>query len=210
MMPKATALWLIDHTALSFGQIADFCGLHELEVQALADGDVMGGMAPLDPVLNGQLTAEEIKRCEADSEARLRMVRTEVPEPVQRAKGARYTPISKRQDKPDGIAWLLKNHPELSDAQICKLLGTTKNTIAAVRDRTHWNSPNIRPRDPVDIGLCTFADLSKALEVGRARANAKKAEEARHTQPEADDAAEGGTEGAHPAEAETAEAESTP
>ncbi|MCW5774084.1 MAG: DUF1013 domain-containing protein, partial [Rhodospirillaceae bacterium] len=177
MMPKATALWLIDHTALSFGQIADFCGLHELEVQALADGDVMGGMAPLDPVLNGQLTAEEIKRCEAEPEARLRMVRAEIPPPLQRAKGARYTPISKRQDKPDGIAWLLKNHPELSDAQICKLLGTTKSTIAAVRDRTHWNSPNIRPRDPVDIGLCTYTDLNKAVDAGRARATAKKSEE---------------------------------
>jgi hypothetical protein len=148
-------------------------------VQALADGDVMGGMAPLDPVLSGQITAEEIKRCEADPEARLRLVRTEMPEPLPRAKGARYTPISKRQDKPDGIAWLLKNHPELSDAQICKLLGTTKSTIAAVRERTHWNSPNIRPRDPVDIGLCTFLDLSRAVEQARSRAAAKKTEEAK-------------------------------
>ena len=177
MMPKATALWMIENTGLSFKQIADFCGLHELEVQALADGDVMGGMAPLDPVLSGQITAEEIKRGESDPEARLRIVKTEIPEPLQRAKGARYTPISKRQDKPDGIAWILKNHPELSDAQICKLLGTTKSTIAAVRDRTHWNSQNIRPRDPIDIGLCTYVDLSKAAEIGRARAAAKKGEE---------------------------------
>jgi hypothetical protein len=179
MMPKATALWMIENTGLSFKQIADFCGLHELEVQALADGDVMGGMAPLDPVQSGQVTAEEIKRGEADPEARLRIVKTENPQPMQRAKGARYTPISKRQDKPDGIAWLLKNHPELSDAQICKLLGTTKSTIAAVRDRTHWNSPNIRPRDPVDIGLCTYTDLSKAVEIARTRAAAKKGEEAK-------------------------------
>jgi hypothetical protein len=190
MMPKATALWLIQNTALSFQQIADFCGLHELEVQALADGDVMGGMAPLDPVQSGQVTAEEIKRCEADAEARLRLVRTEMPDPLPRAKGARYTPISKRQDKPDGIAWLLKNHPELSDAQICKLLGTTKSTIAAVRDRTHWNSPNIRPRDPVDIGLCTYLDLSKMVEHARARVAAKKAEEtkreAKETPPPAE------------------------
>lgn len=185
MMPKATALWMIENTGLSFKQIADFCGLHELEVQALADGDVMGGMAPLDPVQSGQITAEEIKRGEADPEAHLRMVKTEIPQPMPRAKGARYTPISKRQDKPDGIAWLLKNHPELSDAQICKLLGTTKSTIAAVRDRTHWNSPNIRPRDPVDIGLCTYVDLSKALEIGRARAAARKGEEAKREAKEA-------------------------
>jgi hypothetical protein len=179
MMPKATALWMIENTGLSFKQIADFCGLHELEVQALADGDVMGGMAPLDPVQSGQVTAEEIKRGEADPEARLRIVKTEIPQPMPRAKGARYTPISKRQDKPDGIAWLLKNHPELSDAQICKLLGTTKSTIAAVRDRTHWNSPNIRPRDPVDIGLTTYVDQSKAVEMARARAAAKKGEDAK-------------------------------
>jgi len=177
MMPKATALWMIENTGLSFKQIADFCALHELEVQALADGDVMGGMAPLDPVQSGQITAEEIKRGEGDPEAHLRMVRTENPPAMARAKGARYTPISKRQDKPEGIAWLLKNHTELSDAQICKLLGTTKSTIAAVRDRTHWNSQNIRPRDPVDIGLCTYADLTKAVEIARARAAAKKGED---------------------------------
>ncbi len=190
MMPKATALWMIENTGLSFRQIAEFCGLHELEVQALADGDVMGGMAPLDPVLSGQITAEEIKRGEADSEAHLRIVRTEIPEPLPRAKGARYTPISKRQDKPDGIAWLVKNHPELSDAQICKLLGTTKSTIAAVRDRTHWNSQNIRPRDPVDIGLCTYVDQTKAVEIARGRAAAKKGEdvkrEAKETVAEAE------------------------
>ena len=192
MMPKATALWLIENTALSFDQIADFCGIHSLEVQALADGDVMGGMAPLDPVLNNQVTAEEIKRCETDPEGRLRFVRTEIPPPQQRAKGARYTPISKRQDKPDGIAWLVKNHPELTDAQICKLLGTTKNTIAAVRDRTHWNSQNIRPRDPVDIGLCTYMDLNKLVESARARVAAKKGEEAKReakeTEAEGDNA----------------------
>jgi hypothetical protein len=117
-------------------------------------------------------------------------VRTEIPEPLPRAKGARYTPISKRQDKPDGIAWLVKNHPELSDAQICKLLGTTKSTIAAVRDRTHWNSQNIRPRDPVDIGLCTYVDQTKAVEIARSRAAAKKGEdvkrEAKETVAEAE------------------------
>jgi len=191
MMPKATALWLIENTGLAFKQIAEFCGIHELEVQALADGDVMGGMAPLDPVLNGQVTAEEIARCEADPDARLRFVRNEVPQPQPRAKGARYTPISKRQDKPDGIAWLLKNHPELTDAQICKLLGTTKNTIAAVRDRTHWNSQNIRPRDPVDIGLCTYMDLTKLVEHARARLAAKKGDEAKREAKESPAEADG-------------------
>ncbi len=177
MMPKATAMWLIDNTRLTFDQIAEFCGLHMLEIQALADGDIMPGMAPLDPILNGQLAAEEIKRCETEASARLRIVQTEVPQPLPRAKGARYTPISKRQDKPDGIAWLLKNHPELTDAQICKLLGTTKHTIAAVRDREHWNAQNIRPREPVDLGLCTYADLTSAVEAARGRQAAKKAED---------------------------------
>ncbi len=193
MMPKATAMWLIDNTKLTFDQIAEFCGLHMLEIQALADGDIMPGMAPLDPMLNGQLTAEEIQRCETDRNARLRMVHSEVPQPLLRARGARYTPISKRQDKPDGIAWLLKNHSELSDAQICKLLGTTKSTIAAVRDRAHWNAQNIRPREPVDLGLCTYADLSGAVEAARARQAAKKAEE---TKKEAKETA-GKGEGAH-------------
>src|SRR5262249_24452679 len=179
MMPKPTALWMIENTGLSFRQIAEFCGLHELEVPALPRGEVMGGMAPLDPVLSGQVTAEEIKRGEADPTTSLRMVHADTPPPMSRAKGARYTPISKRQDKPDGIAWLLKNHPELSDAQVCKLLGTTKSTIAAVRDRTHWNSTNIRPRDPIDLGLCTYLDLSKAIEIARGRAAAKKGEEAK-------------------------------
>lgn len=167
MMPRATAVWLIDNTTLTFTQIADFCNLHELEVQAFADGEVMGGMAGMDPIQNSQLTAEEIKRCEDDPSARLELLKTDMPEPIKRAKGARYTPISKRQDKPDGIAWLLKNHPELTDAQIGRLLGTTKTTINAVRDRTHWNTSNIRARDPVDIGLTTYGDLYAAVEKAR-------------------------------------------
>lgn len=175
MMPKATAVWLIDNTALSFPQVAAFCGLHELEVQALADGDVMPGMAGLDPVLNGQLTWDEIRRCEADPDARLVMTEQKIPQPLPRAKGARYTPVAKRQDKPDAIAWLLKNHPELTDATICKLLGTTKSTIQAVRDRSHWNATNIRPRDPVDVGLCSYADLAAAVEAARVKVAAKKA-----------------------------------
>lgn len=169
MMPKATAVWLVENTALTFQQIAEFCELHELEVQAIADEDIVSGMAGIDPIQAGQLTQEEIDRCQADPEARLILKETDIPMPVQRSKGARYTPIAKRQDKPDGIAWLLKHHPELTDAQISKLLGTTKNTINAVRDRSHWNSSNIRARDPMDLGLCSYSDYNAAVEIGRAR-----------------------------------------
>ena len=169
MMPKATAVWLVENTALTFRQIAEFCELHELEVQAIADEDIVSGMAGIDPIQAGQLTQEEIDRCQADPEASLVLKETDIPMPVQRSKGARYTPIAKRQDKPDGIAWLLKHHPELTDAQISKLLGTTKNTINAVRDRSHWNSSNIRARDPMDLGLCSYSDYNAAVEIGRAR-----------------------------------------
>ena len=173
LMPKATAVWLVENTGLSFEQIAEFCGLHALEVQAIADGEVAAQMQGLDPVANGQLTTEEIKRCEADPTARLQLGEQAQPVPLVKHKGPRYTPISKRQDKPDAIAWLLKNHPELSDGQISKLVGTTKPTIAAVRDRTHWNSPNIKPRHPVALGLCTLPELEEA--VSRASKGKKRA-----------------------------------
>jgi uncharacterized protein len=163
LMPKATAVWLIDKTSLSFEQIADFVGMHPLEVQAIADGEVAQGIIGYDPVLNGQLTREEIARCEADPAARLRRVETTLPLPKQRGKGARYTPVSKRNDRPDAIAWLIRHHPLLSDVQVGKLVGTTKETIAKVRDRTHWNSANIKPRDRVVLGLCTQSDLNAAL-----------------------------------------------
>ena len=169
LMPKATAVWLIEKTSLSFGQIADFVGMHPLEVQAIADGEVAQGIIGYDPVINGQLTREEIARCEADPTARLRIVETALPLPKSRSKGARYTPVSKRNDRPDAIAWLLRHHPNLSDQQIGKLLGTTKETIAKVRDRTHWNSANIKPRDPVILGLCTQSDLNSALAVAEER-----------------------------------------
>lgn len=169
MMPKATAVWLVENTALTFRQIAEFCELHELEVQAIADEDTVSGMAGIDPILADQLTQEEIDRCQADPAAGLVLKETDIPLPMQRSKGARYTPVAKRQDKPDGIAWLLKHHPELTDAQISKLLGTTKNTINAVRDRSHWNSSNIRGRDPMDLGLCRYSDYNAAVEIGRAR-----------------------------------------
>ena len=170
LMPKATAVWLIEKTSLSFEQIADFVGMHPLEVQAIADGEVAQGIIGYDPVQNGQLTREEIARCEADPNARLRIVETALPLPKSRGKGARYTPVSKRNDRPDAIAWLLRHHPNLSDVQVGKLLGTTKETIAKVRDRTHWNSANIKPRDPVILGLCTQSDLNAALASAEERA----------------------------------------
>jgi hypothetical protein len=163
LMPKATAVWLVENTSLTFDQIAEFCGLHPLEVQAIADGEVATQMLGLDPVANGQTTAEELARCQADPEARLKLLETAIPPQYQRHKGPRYTPIAKRQDKPDAILYLLRNHPELSDAQICKLVGTTKPTINAVRDRTHWNSPNLKARHPVGLELCTLEELDQAV-----------------------------------------------
>jgi hypothetical protein len=179
MMPKATAVWLVDNTTLTFDQVAEFCGLHPLEVQAIADGEVAVGMAGHDPIANDQLTAEEIARCEKDPKAKLKLLESDMPMPTTRAKGARYTPVSKRQDKPDGIAWLLRTFPELSDAQIGKLLGTTKPTITAIRDRTHWNAPNIRPRDPVDLGLCARGELDEAVQKARRRATRRAKDAAR-------------------------------
>lgn len=170
LMPKATAVWLVDNTTLTFDQVGDFCGLHPLEVQAIADGEVAIQMQGLDPIANGQITLEEIERCQKDPDLRLQISTTAIPPQLVKHKGPRYTPIAKRQDKPDAISWILKNHPELSDGQISKLVGTTKPTIHAVRDRTHWNSQNIKPRHPVSLGLCTMEDLEKAV----ARANRGK------------------------------------
>jgi hypothetical protein len=163
LMPKATAVWLVENTSLSFEQIGEFCGLHPLEVQAIADGEVAMQMMGLDPVANGQLTLEEIERCQADPATRLKLAKEALPPTIVKHKGPRYTPIAKRQDKPDAISWLLKNHPELSDGQISKLIGTTKPTIQAVRDRTHWNTVNIKPRHPVSLGLCTLEELEAAV-----------------------------------------------
>ena len=163
LMPKATAVWLVENTTLTFEQIGAFCNLHPLEVQGIADGEVAIGIVGLDPTTNGQLTKEEIERCEKDSAQRLKMAKVAIPLPLTRSKGPRYTPVSKRQDKPDAVAWLVRHHPELSDAQVSKLIGTTKQTIAQVRDRTHWNTANLRPRDPVLLGLCTQTDLNNAI-----------------------------------------------
>jgi len=167
LMPKATAIWLVENTSLTFEQVAEFCGMHELEVQAIADGEVAVGMVGRDPVAGGELTSEEIARVEANPNLKLRMRVQDLPQPVARSKGPRYTPVTKRGDKPDAIAHLLKAHPELSDAQICKLIGTTKPTIAAVRDKTHWNSANIKARNPVLLGLCSQRELDASLERAR-------------------------------------------
>jgi len=175
LMPKATAVWLVDNTSLTFDQIADFCALHRLEVQGIADGEVAIGIQGIDPIANSQLTRDEIERCEKDASARLKMLKLDLPEPAKRTKGPRYTPVAKRQDKPDAIAWLLRHHPELKDSQIARLIGTTKTTILAVRERSHWNSPNIRPRDPVLLGLCAQRELNAAVE--RSRRQAAKAGE---------------------------------
>ncbi len=183
MMPKATAVWLVDNTTLTFKQIADFCRLHELEIQAIADGEVVPGMTGMDPVASGQITPEELDRCLADEDARLELKQSDFPMPQQRTKGARYTPIAKRQDKPDGIAWFLRHHPELSDAQIGRLLGTTKSTINAVRDRTHWNTSNIRPRDPVELGLCNHADYIADVEKARKKLKAQQEKDGIEAEP---------------------------
>jgi hypothetical protein len=161
LMPHATASWLVDNSALTFEQIADFCGLHILEVQAIADDTAATKLTGRDPLRAGELTMEEIERGQADPEYRLKLQKE--PDKVRRTKGPRYTPVSKRQDKPDGIAWIIRNHPEVSDGQISKLIGTTRTTIAAIRDRTHWNIANIQPKDPVTLGLTSQRELDAVV-----------------------------------------------
>ena len=161
LMPHATASWLVDNTSLTFEQIAAFCGLHILEVQAIADDTAATKLTGRDPVRAAELSHEEIERGQADPSYRLQMHKA--PDPGRRSKGPRYTPVSKRQDKPDGIAWIVRNHPEVTDGQIGKLIGTTRATIAAIRDRTHWNIANITPKDPVTLGLCTQRELDAAI-----------------------------------------------
>ncbi len=163
LMPKATAVWLVDNTALTFDQIADFCGLHPLEVQALADGEVNTGIMGTSPILAGELTTEEIARCEKNTTTRLKLLKTDLPKPRSRAKGPRYTPVNKRQEKPNAISFLLKTYPQLADVQIAKLIGSTKPTIEAIRNRTHPLTASIKQVDPVIIGLCTGEELEKAL-----------------------------------------------
>jgi uncharacterized protein len=166
MKPKATAVWLVDNTALTFEQIGDFTGLHAIEVQALADEEVGRGIIGENPVKNSELSADNIADAEKDPNKRLKLLRSDLPEVKVRAKGPRYTPVSRRNDKPDAIAYVLKFHPEVSEAQICKLVGTTKPTIHAIRDRTHPNAVNLRPRHPAELGLCTYQELDKASRKG--------------------------------------------
>lgn len=166
LMPKATAIWLIDNTTLTFEQVAEFTGLHKVEVQALADEDVGYGIVGRDPIKNGETTQQELDKAIADDQYIMKMSRSDLPSVKTRAKGPRYTPVSKRGDKPDAIAWILKNHPEITDAQIGKLVGTTKPTIAAVRDRTHPSSSTIRPRHPAELGLCTYKELELSSDKG--------------------------------------------
>jgi len=172
LMPKATADWLINNTALTFEQIAEFCGIHELEVQALADGDINTGIMGADPITTGELTKEEIERCEANTNAKLKMSKNDLPKPKTRAKGPRYTPVAKRAEKPNSILHLIKKYPELSDMQIARLIGSTKSTVESIRNRTHSNMTNLKPTDPLGIGLCSYDDLEKALK--RAQNKAKR------------------------------------
>ena len=183
LMPKATAVWLVDNTSLTFEQIGEFCGLHPLEVKGIADGEVAQGIKGMDPVAAGQLTREIIEKAQEDSTFKLEVPapKHEIPERPQR-KGPRYTPLSRRQDKPDAIYWMIRNHPEVSDAQVAKLIGTTKPTINAIRDRTHWNASNLKPVDPVSLALCTQMELDAVVQKAaekkaRAEARARKAAE---------------------------------
>lgn len=165
LMPKATAVWLVENTSLTFDQIAEFCHLHVLEVKGIADGDVAHGIKGMDPISSGQLTREEIQRGTDDTKYLLKLSepKVEIPE-VKTKKGPKYTPVSRRQDRPNAILWLLRQHEELKDSQIMRLVGTTKPTIESIRERTHWNSPNLQPMDPVTLGLCSQTDLDREVQ----------------------------------------------
>lgn len=177
LMPKATAVWLIDNTTLTFEQVADFCGLHHLEVKGIADGDVAENMRGVDPISGGELTREEIQKAEDDPAYRMKVAPSKIAHiPQPKRKGARYTPVARRGDKPDAIAWFIRNHPEVTDAQISKLIGTTKATITNVREKTHWNSQNIKPVDPVTLGLCSQIELDEVISKAASRRKKMEAE----------------------------------
>lgn len=163
LMPKATAVWLVENTTLTFEQIGAFCGMHALEVQGIADGEVAVGIKGMDPTASGQVTMEDIKRCEDNSQEHLHLAPTARQYLKTKVKGSRYTPVSRRQDKPEALAWLLKFHPYIPDSQLVKLIGTTKNTINAIKNRTHWNISNIKPKDPVILGLCSQTQLDETV-----------------------------------------------
>jgi len=177
LMPKATAVWLVENTSLSFEQIAEFCGLHVLEVKGIADGDVAQGIKGMDPVTSNQLTREEIEAAEKDSSHTLRIAEPKVQMPEAATKrGPRYTPVSRRHDRPNAVLWLLRNHPELKTSQLMRLVGTTKPTIAQIKDRTHWNSPNLVPQDPVTLGLCSQTDLDNEVKKAARRIERERRE----------------------------------
>ena len=207
LMPKATAVWLVDNTSLTFDQIAEFCGLHSLEVKGIADGEVAIGIQGRDPIVDGELIQDEIDRCTKDPTTRLNMAASSVPRPQARTSGPKYTPVTKRQDRPNAIMWLLRYHSELSDAQVCRLVGTTKPTINSVRERTHWNMANLKPIDPVSLGMSTQMELDEAVTKAQARQRSRERREARESgkgeRPGAASAEQGG------APAETAVTERT-
>lgn len=190
LMPKSTAVWLVENTSLTFKQIAEFCHMHELEIKGIADGDVGLGVKGLDPVTGGQLTRDEIKRGESDPAYKMKLLQLKVDVQIKKStSGPRYTPVSRRGDRPDAIAWLLRYHPELPDAAVMKLVGTTKHTINAVRDRSHWNAPNIKPVDPVSLGICSQLDLDLAVQKAAAKGRGRRlpdAEEVRTLIPAAE------------------------
>lgn len=210
LMPRATAVWLVENTGLTFDQIADFCGLHPLEVQGIADGEVAGGIRGRDPIVAGEVTREEIEAAEADSTKRLSLLEPEIAD-QHRPPGPRYTPVSKRQNRPDAISWLIKHHPELTDSQICRLVGTTKPTIVSVRERSHWNATNIKAQDPVSLGICSQIDLDEAIRQAVRRIQRKEDRERRaarkaEREKAAAEAAANAPPDAAPAEAPTAAA----
>ena len=192
LMPKATAIWLVENTSLSFKQIANFCGMHELEIKGIADGEVGAGIKGLNPITNNQLTKEEIERCSNDSDSDLQIIENEISAKTEQSKKKKkYTPLSKRQDRPDAVYWLIRNHPELKDSQVAKLVGSTKSTIDAIRNRTHWNMSNIRPQDPIGLGLCRQIELDEAFakaERSMKRAQKKKEKEERERLAQANEA----------------------
>jgi hypothetical protein len=216
LMPKATAVWLVENTSLSFEQIADFCKLHPLEVKGIADGEVAAGIKGIDPVTTGQLTREELEKAQGNPDVRLRLAEPKVRVPeLKKGRGPRYTPVSKRQDRPNAILWLLRNHPELKDAAIMRLAGTTKHTIQQIRERTHWNAAQLQPLDPVTLGLCSQMDLDQEVakaakekpqvEVG---ATLLPAEVSTAPQPAAEEAFEAGPSLSQQRKAEALDAES--
>ncbi len=200
LMPKATAIWLVENTSLSFKQIANFCGMHELEIKGIADGEVGAGIKGLNPITNNQLTKEEIDRCSDDSDLELQIIKNEVSAKTEQSKKKKkYTPLSKRQDRPDAVYWLIRNHPELKDSQVARLVGSTKSTIDAIRNRTHWNMANIRPQDPIGLGLCKQIELDEAIakaERSMKRAQKKKEKEERERLAQANEANEANQENA--------------